>query len=203
MKKVVTLISNLYKSLSHKRKIRLQAKATKELRKTKSTDYSRWKKPEQLFKDWNERTKLLASMVEPGAGVIEFGAGNMALIKYLPTGCQYTPSDIVQRNPKFLKCDLNEPISFDLSGFDTAVLSGVLEYVYDIDNVFSQFPIELRNVVLSYSCNDISSANRLENGWLSDYSRKELETIFDKYNYRVVDYVEWRKQAIYNLRKAI
>lgn len=201
MKKFATLINNIFRKLSHKRKVSRQSKATRQLRKDKKTDYSRWKKKEQLFEDWNERTELLASMVKPQAVVIEFGAGNMALKNYLPSGCQYTPSDIVERNSDFIKCDLNETIPFNISIYDTAVFSGVLEYVYDIDSVFKQFPLELEQVLLSYSCKDISSANRLENGWLSDYSRKELETIFAKYNYKVLNYSEWRRQSIFNLKK--
>ena len=54
----------------------------------------------------------------------------------LPPDCTYTPSDIVARSPDFLVSDLNEKIPFELSRFDTAVFSGVLEYVYDIEKVF-------------------------------------------------------------------
>ncbi|MFN4762851.1 class I SAM-dependent methyltransferase [Gillisia sp. Q332] len=185
------------------RKIAKQVNSTRQLRKEKQSDHVRWNKPDQLFEDWNERTGILASMVRSGSVVIEFGAGNMALKSLLPQGCRYTPSDIVKRNPDFLKCDLNEEIPFDLSAYDTAVLSGVLEYVYDIDNVFKQFPENMKNILLSYSCKDISHANRLENGWLSDYSKKEMDAVFEKYDYQIVEYKEWRNQSLFSLRKAL
>jgi hypothetical protein len=201
MKKYITIIYNWLVSLIYKWKIRQQAHVTAQLRKNRRTDYARWEKPEQIFEDWNERTKILASMIQPEAVVIEFGAGNMALKNMLPTGCQYTPSDIVQRHPAIIKCDLNENILFDLSVYNTAVFSGVLEYVFDIEGVFKQFPANLLNVLLSYTCSDISSANRLENGWLSDYTKNELEGIFRKHNYQILNYTEWRKQSLFQLKK--
>lgn len=201
MKKLIKFINNRLNNLKYRWKIAKQVRSTKKLRIEKRTDYLRWKQQNQLFEDWNERTSILASMIPSNSKVIEFGAGNMALKSLLPLGCEYTPSDIVQRNPDFVECDLNEPITFDISNFDTAVFSGVLEYVYDIDMVFKQFPKHLKYVMLSYSCKDISSANRLENGWLSDYSKIELEKIFTKYNYQILNYSEWRKQSIFQLRR--
>jgi len=203
MKRLIIFIYNKSRKLLHRRKIAKQVKSTRQLRREKQTDYVRWNKPDQLFEDWNERTSILASMVGSGSIVIEFGAGNMALKSLLPQGCSYTPSDIVKRNLDFLNCDLNEEIPFDLTTYDTAVFSGVLEYVYDIDSVFKQFPGNMKNIVLSYSCKDISNAHRLENGWLSDYSKKELEDIFEKNNYQIIEYKEWRNQSIFSLRKTL
>jgi hypothetical protein len=140
-------------------------------------------------------------MVKPNSLLIEFGAGNMCLRKMLPDGCTYTSSDIYARTPELLVCDLNENILLDLTKYDTAVFSGVFEYVYDVGEVFRQLSNSIDNVVLSYSCSDISNANRLKNGWLSDYSKKELEIIFKMHGYQIVEYKEWRNQSIYNLRK--
>ena len=202
MKKLIRFIYYKTRNLLYKWKIDKQVKSTNQLRKEKRTDYLRWKKRDQLFEDWNERTSILASMVQSRSIVIEFGAGNMALKNLLPVGCEYTPSDIVQRNPYFIKCDLNEAIPFDISIYNTAVFSGVLEYVFDIDKVFQQLSNSINNIVLSYACKEITNANRLRNGWLSDYSRMELETIFKKYDYQVIDYREWKNQSIFNLIKS-
>lgn len=201
MKKLIRLVNNNIQEIRHRLRIKKQAKETRRLRQEKRSDYDRWKRSEQLFEDWNQRTNMLASMVNPGAKVIEFGAGNKVLKDLLPEGCEYTGSDLMSRDPETLECDLNETISIDLSVFDTAVFSGVLEYVYDIDAVIKQFPKGLKDVLLSYSCSDISNANRLENGWLSDYSKKDIESVFKKYNYNVVEYTIWRNQSLYKLTK--
>ena len=161
----------------------------------------RWKDSKELLENWNERTYLLAGMIRENARVIEFGAGNMALKDYLSSNCEYQGSDIVQRSPEMKICDLNAGIDFSLEPYDTAVFSGVLEYVYDIDKVFAQLSGEITWVVLSYASRDFITANRESLGWLSDYRKDELEKIFYKYHYEITDYREWRRQSIYNLKK--
>jgi hypothetical protein len=201
MKKLLIYLKNHFKEFIHRSKINRQVLNTKKLREKKRTDINRWEENRNLYKDWDERTAILGSLVENDASVIEFGAGNKSLRKYIPGNCFYTPTDIVRRSSDFLICDLNETIDIDLSNYDTAVFSGVLEYVYDIDKVFEQLPDNIRTVLLSYSCKDISQANRLENGWLSDYSSEELEEIFLSHQYILKDLKLWRNQSIYKLER--
>jgi hypothetical protein len=171
------------------------------LRNEKESDINRWKKNEELFQDWDERTLILGSFIIPNATIIEFGSGNMILKTDLKTYKSYTPSDVVKRFEDTIVCDLNQVINFDITKFDTAIFSGVLEYIYDIDTVFAQLGETVKQVVLSYCCADIVKLSRDKNGWLSDYKRSELEAIFKKYNYRIENYQEWRNQSLYDLRK--
>lgn len=205
MKNILKMFQNIalnkIREFKEDRKYKKQTKNTLGLRKAKTSDFGRWKRSEELFLDWNQRTSILASMIKQGANIIEFGAGNMALKINLPSDCKYTPSDIYKRSEEMLECDLNDKIQFNLDLYDTAVFSGVLEYVYDVDKVFCQLNHSINNIILSYACSDISNANRLKSGWLSDYSKNELEDIFTKYNYQIVEYKEWRNQSIFNLRK--
>ncbi len=201
IKRIQNIAWNKIRAFREDRKYKKQAHNTLVLRKAKISDYERWKQTDELYVDWDQRTAILASMIVQGANIIEFGAGNMALKNQLPLDCYYTPSDIYARTPEILVCDLNENIPFDLTKYDTAVFSGVFEYVYEVGKVFRQLSDSIDNVVLSYACSDISTANRLKSGWLSDYSKKELEAIFEKYDYKIVDYKEWRKQSIFSLRK--
>ncbi len=198
-RKLQNVILNKITGFKQDHKFRRQAKNTVELRKKKATDYDRWSKPEELYVDWDERTAILGKLINQGAKVIEFGAGNMALKRFLPPNCSYTPSDIYKKNEEILVCDLNYEINLDLSKYDTAVFSGVLEYVYDIDGVFRQLEKSVKNVILSYACSDISNADRLKRGWLSDYEKIELESVFWKYNYEITNYKEWRNQSLYSL----
>ncbi len=201
LKRIQKIALNKIREYKEDRKYNIQAKNTIELRKAKVSDYNRWKQTEELYIDWNQRTAILASMIRQGANIIEFGAGNMALKNYLPPDSTYTPSDIYKRSEEMLECDLNSKINFDLAPYDTAVFSGVFEYVYDVDKVFRQLTKSVNNVVLSYACSDVSNADRLKSGWLSDYSKKDLEEIFKKNNYKIIDYKEWRNQSIYRLEK--
>ena len=195
------LIQGKIHGFKENQKFKRQARNTVKLRAKKLSDLERWEKRDELFKDWDERTEILAGFIVPGSSVIEFGAGNMALKKLLPSNCIYTPTDIHIRSDEFLKCDLNQRIDIDLSQFDTAVFSGVLEYVYDVDTVFNVLSDAIDNVILSYACCDISNADRLKSGWLSDYNRKDLEFIFSNHQYSIIEYKEWRKQSIFKLRR--
>lgn len=178
-----------------------RAKKTRYLRQVRKSDVDRWGKKEEFHKNWNERTAIIASMIPERSNVIEFGAGNMELRNLLSTGSTYTPADIIERNPGMIVCDLNEKINFNLKAYDTAVFSGVLEYVFDIETVISQLKDDIEHIVLSYACSDISHAPRLERGWLSDFTKAELEDIFQRNNFRMVEYQEWRKQSIFHLKK--
>jgi hypothetical protein len=171
------------------------------LRIQKKSDIKRWRKNEELFQDWDERTMILGSFIISNANIIEFGAGNMALKSFLNNYKSYTASDILCRFEETIVCDLNQTIPFDLLHYDTAVFSGVLEYVYDIETVFTQMSSSIKQIVLSYCCVDIVKLSRDKNGWLSDYKKNELEAIFKKYNYRIENYQEWRNQSLYNLMK--
>jgi hypothetical protein len=98
------------------------------------SDYKRWTSPEGLEEWWEERTKAIARLVPAGSRVIEFGAGQRQLEKYLPEGCTYTPSDLVDRGPGTIVCDLNcRPLPNLLHvAPEVGVFGGVLEYIRDV-----------------------------------------------------------------------
>lgn len=195
------ILNNFFKFKQADLKIIEHQKINKQLRERKESDLVRWSNNEELFSDWDERTLLLGTFINPNANIIEFGAGNMILKTNLNNYKSYTPSDVIKRFEETLLCDLNQTLKLDMSKYDTAVFSGVLEYVYDIENVFKQLSTSINQIVLSYSCTDIVKLSRDKNGWLSDYSRQELEMIFIKYNYKIENYIEWRNQSLYNLIK--
>ena len=203
LKKIINYLKNIPTRRKNLNRIKSIQKNTIKLKKEKQSDINRWKNSNELFEDWNQRTSILGNYITPGSKVIEFGSGNMSLKKMLPENCVYTPSDIVKRTEETIVCDLNEPISFDLSFYNTAVFSGVFEYVYDIDAVFKQLEKHIPHIILSYACSDICTHNRLINGWLSSFTEKQLLDIFAKYSYDVIDKQEWRQQTIFNLNKKV
>jgi len=203
LKKMINYLKNIPTRSKNLNRIKSIQKNTIKLKNEKQSDINRWKNSNELFEDWDQRTSILGNYITPGSKVIEFGSGNMSLKKMLPKNCTYTPSDIVKRTEETIVCDLNEPISFDLSLYNTAVFSGVFEYVYDIDTVFKQLEKHIPHIILSYACSDICTHNRLINGWLSEFTEKQLLDIFAKYSYDVIDKQEWRQQTIFNLNKKV
>ena len=199
--KVTNFIFNKLEEYQQERKFRLRQRKVAELKRNQKSDLNRWEDDKELLVNWNERTKILATMIPANSDVIEFGAGNQNLKNYLSENCTYQPSDLVSRSEQTLICDLNKPININLKTYDTAVFSGVLEYVYDIDKVFEQLNGEINRVVLSYACKDSFTENRERLGWLSDFKKEELEKIFKKYQYNIKEYQEWRSQSIFKLEK--
>ena len=203
LKKIKNILKNKVREHREESRFLEVKRKTIKLRQQKKSDIDRWSNKNELLENWNERTAILGDKISERASVIEFGAGNLALKNYLPKNCTYQASDLISRNDNILACDLNKDIEIDLSEYNTVVFSGVLEYVYDIEKIFQQFPETITTVILSYACSNISSAPRLKLGWLSDYTKEELESIFKSNNYLVEDYSEWRKQSIFHLSKTI
>lgn len=198
--KIRQYLSNLIGKIRHSIKLAKMKKDYESIVKNKETDYRRWKQNDVLHENWNERTAILADFINPQSKIIEFGAGNMYLKDYLKPA-NYTPTDIVKRFDETILCNLNETIYIDLSKYQTAVFSGVLEYVHDIDKIFNQLnEFAVKQIVLSYCCSDINTASRELNGWFSDLTKKEIESVFEKYKYNILDYKEWNEQSIYNLK---
>ena len=103
----------------------------------KKTDRRRWADPDSLYASWEPRNKQVAALVPKNSRVIEFGAGKRVLERYLDPSCTYVPSDVVDRGPGTILCDLNQrPLpALGSDVYDVAVLSGVLEYVRDVPSM--------------------------------------------------------------------
>jgi hypothetical protein len=202
MKQLIDRLKRFIRQDKQSQLIKQRESKTKALIKDRLSDFDRWQKDEELLTNWNERTTILASYVLPNTNVIEFGAGKMYMKSILNNIASYTPSDIVKRDKTTIICDLNKPIDFDLSKYEVAIFSGVLEYVYDINSVVKELSkANVGQIIMSYCCSDIVSLTRTKNGWLSDYTRTELETIFMLNGYKIEHYREWRGQSIFNLIK--
>jgi hypothetical protein len=178
---------------------RLETRRVAFLRKNKASDLVRWSKQEELQESWNERTAILGDAVENNARVIEFGAANLFLKDYLSDTVQYTGADIIARHENMLVCDLNiRPISINLQSYDTAVLSGVLEYIYDIDYLFEAFQkAGVQRLLFSYACADFCKQNRHHNGWLNDFKKVEIETLLKNAGYLIEEIRTWKGQHVF------
>jgi glycosyltransferase involved in cell wall biosynthesis len=165
-------------------------------------DIQRWKDLGNFEAEWEERTKLIASLIPQGSRIIEFGAGRRKLEAYLDPSCTYFPSDLVDRGPKTIICDLNARPLPDLTPWnaDVAVFGGVLEYVSDLSSVLSWLSRFTSVCIVSYECAHSrprtfqraqESFWRLRMGWVNTYSEKELEEIFKKAGFLSSKKVTW------------
>lgn len=168
-----------------------------------SSDIARWGKSESLSSAWDARTEKLAAMIPQGASVLEFGAGRMALRRYLPSSTAYTPSDLVDRGAGTLVCDLNAKELPPLPPHDVAVFSGVLEYVHDAPRLVAHLAPCVRAIVASYAVTEgePSAITRRNRGWTNDYSADQFEAIFASCGF-VCDLRDaWEAQKLYRFVK--
>lgn len=81
-------------------------------------------------KQWTKRSKLIANMISPCSRVIDFGAGEENLKKFLKD-CEYYPVDIYPCTENTIVMDLNGPVDTFLPKVDFLVAQGLLEYLND------------------------------------------------------------------------
>lgn len=173
-----------------------RAAATSLRRLRGQSDYQRWGQREALFGAWDERTRLIGSQVPAGSRVLEFGAGRMALRNFLPEGCAYTPSDLVDRGPGTLVCDLNGAALPDFGRYDVAVFSGVLEYVHDVPRLVSHLAGSVDTIIASYASREANGRNRRAHGWVNDYTSHAFLRLFEHKGFECKRALTWRSQIV-------
>jgi hypothetical protein len=176
------------------------------------SDYDRWGNPANFENWWETRTQKMATHVPMGARVIEFGAGNCRLRTYLDESCTYIPSDIVDRGPGTVICDLNHRPLPDLKHLhaDVALCAGVLEYVNDLESVVSWLGQTVKACVVSYDCAPLGRRlpdslrerlRRLYYGYLSDLTEPQLLALFRRHAFQMTKSESWTSQRIFAFAK--
>jgi hypothetical protein len=171
-------------------------------------DYKRWVDPNNLEAWWDTRTEKMVQFIPKSARVIEFGAGRRQLEKFLDESCTYVPSDLVDRGPGTVICDLNQRPLPDLRhlGVDVAFFAGVLEYIRDVGQVVDWLSGQVSYCVASYTCvsptrNIIRRVrerlSRLYYGYMNDYIEKDLLELFAKRGFVLNSKDDWTSQHIY------
>ncbi|PQM45193.1 hypothetical protein C1Y40_04653 [Mycobacterium talmoniae] len=172
------------------------------------TDRKHWGDPRSLHPSWEPRTRKAAALVPARSRVIEFGAGNRILERYLDSSCTYTPSDLVDRGPGTIVCDLNRRPLPDLGvdGYDVAVIMGVLEYLRDVPSVLDWLASHVQVCVLSYACADtnghsprawLETVKRLKAGWMNHYREADLRSLFGERGFALVRQESWENQRLF------
>lgn len=177
-------------------------------------DHGRWNSPEGLEQWWDERTKLLADWIPSGTRVIEFGAGRRRLEAFLPQDCVYIPSDLTDRGPGTIVCDLNQRPLPDLRSVapSVAVFSGVLEYVKDIPTLV-EWLVEsgVRTFVLSFDPVPAGLSwygmvrerrRRLFFGYMNLVTQSQLCSIFERAGLTRTREEVWTTQRLYSFERS-
>lgn len=164
------------------------ASINRNLALARKTDFDRWSDAEALELAWDQRAEVAAGFVPAGSRVLDIGCGRMALSRFLPNTCVYQPCDLVARDSRTVVCDLNagQFPSSHAAQTDVIVMLGVLEYVADLEALFTHLRHAKCDLVVSYCVSDLTSdIDRASLGWINHLSLMELAVLFDKFGFRV------------------
>ena len=175
------------------------------------SDYHRWRNPENLEAWWESRTEKIATLIPRGTRVIEFGAGHRRLESYVDPTCTYIASDLVDRGPGTVICDLNNRPLPDLGAMrpDVAVFVGVLEYVKDLESVVSWLSRQVKCCAASYECavsepgtfaRALETLRRAKSGYMSTYTEPELIELFAWSGFTCARIETWNDQRLFLFR---
>jgi len=154
----------------------------------------------------------MARLIPAQSRVLEFGAGRRCLERYLPAGCSHVPSDLVDRGPDTIICDLNRRPLPDLAYVhaNVAFFAGVLEYLNNLPEVIAWIAGWGSFCVASYDCaktrrgtpgrafEKLRRAGRF--GYLSTYSEAELVGVFASQGFNVQACDTWQDQRLFLFR---
>lgn len=166
---------------------------------TNKSDLTRWEKEENLYKEWDSRTIMIAGLIPEKSSILEFGAARLVLRDHIPDNCDYQPSDIVDRGENTIVCDLNHKFPVLSTHYTHVVFSGVLEYIFDIDNLLKELKQHCDVIIASYSTTDKISdyVTRRQSGWVNHFSNEDIVSLFNKNGFTLKSSHSWTLQTIY------
>lgn len=87
---------------------------------------------------YNKRSKIMASLIPKDVkSLMDVGCGDAFLKQYIPSDLKYFGLDVCPRKEASFVCDLNKE-SLPKIEVDMYYMAGLLYYINDLDNLFSQ-----------------------------------------------------------------
>lgn len=129
---------------------------------------------------WDNRYRELITLLDAECNsIMDCGAGNMSLKRMLNTKIKYIPVDNVPRNKEIIICDFNKG-EFPEIHVDTAIASGILEYIIFPEKFIMNLCDHSKKVILSY-CSLHMRPNisyRMSLGWKNHLTEGEIVKLF-------------------------
>lgn len=85
---------------------------------------------------WEPRSRIIAKLIRATDAVLDVGAGNQKLARFIPPSCKYIPVDCVADLPGTFVVDFNKEFRLPNSDFNVIVCAGFLEYINDVPAFF-------------------------------------------------------------------
>jgi hypothetical protein len=155
-----------------------------------------WSNPFNYNRDWAQRAKFAARMIQPGDWVCDLGCGPQALRWFLPRSTKYLPADLKRWTEDTEICDINCGVvphrSLELC--DLCVMLGVLTYLHDPEALFRELGRTVERTLISHF--DTTEEKEVNQLWGRPTSLEQLETMLQATGFRVLERVSYRSWTI-------
>jgi hypothetical protein len=164
------------------------------------TNFERWS---GLKESWDDRIVLMAERIRPGSSIIDLGAGQQALRKYLPADSRYQACDLVARDRDTIVCDFNKGQLPPLRKYDYVFCSGLLEYIVDLTEFISRLTAYSDRFLVSYAVkiNSQTIEQRRKLDWVNDHTLAEIMGILQDAGLFIKDIGLVYEQRMFSLEK--
>lgn len=128
-----------------------------------------------MINPWSDRWQWVKTYIPNNISIVDFGCGNREVLEHIQPS-QYLGIDLVSTAD--VMADIDTPLQFD-QRFDLALLLGVLEYVYDPDEV-------MRNVVKAADkCLVLTLDSKIKPQWQRTYNQQSVLDLLQRFFGRV------------------
>lgn len=135
-----------------------------------------WRKPSTYSPVWDERAKIVVSLLGDVESVCDIGCGApQTMRRILRPSIRYYPADLEQWSPDTETCDLNAGLypTRSLKRADACLMIGVLEYLNDPLSVLVAINKHCKRLILSYHPTDLRPDNR-HAAWIQNIREDQL-----------------------------
>jgi hypothetical protein len=148
------------------------------LEQAKAPDRQRWGAASSYKAEWARRGQAASHLIRDGSRVLEIGTGTGTFRSLVAHRCRYTGADLEP-------LDIGATLALDLDDdpipagpWDTIVLLGVLEYLYNPVEALRKLANAAPHVVISYCCcldhGPNSIAERRARGWINAMAEQNI-----------------------------
>jgi hypothetical protein len=157
---------------------------------TAKPSQEKWENIEYFDEKWKNRIGLMASYIpKDSRSVLDIGCGQMWLKEFIPVTCEYFGIDYKYRGEGSAAYDLNKHEFPTGKKYDTAFISGCLEYINEPDWLIRQVSDHCNTCVISYCITDVFSniEERRQLTWVNDLSDNDIKNLFSKHGWSLIE----------------
>lgn len=151
-------------------------------KKKKNAQMNTWEQFFDYTPEMTSRIRKMLSLIEEQNihSLMDLGCGRQECGKILADRISYYPVDLHRHLPDTIVMDLNAGDFLEIP-VDVIFCSGVLEYIYDLDNLLKKFACYGKSVLCSY-CDTDSTPDRAS-VWVNHLSHLDFVLLFQRYGF--------------------